>query len=282
MQGAPTPRTGLVDFSCRLFDERAASLDPHELDLTAQRWFDQMAEHGPEHIVAIATGADELAASEHAVKGSRGRLTAFGGLAEGSDEALEALSRALMQQRIRGLVLVPGLCGYTLRDPRLTALFELASSLRAPVLVRCGLPPAALRDRPGSTLDMHAANPLELAPLADRFPLVPFVIQSFGAGFLREALMVGELCENVLLGTSAGGAWQRAMPPPFRLEDVFDSALGVFGTERLLFATGSGPAAPGWRSDLATLQREALGALELSAVDTALILAGNARRLLGL
>lgn len=282
MPGAASPRTSLVDFECRLYDELSSGLGQAELELTAGRWFEQMAEHGPSHIVALATSEAELAATTLAVRSSDGRMTAFAASGGSSAEELGRIEKALLQQHIRGLVLYPSVLGFRLDEERLTPLFKLASSLRAPVLVRSGLPPAALRDRAGTRLDMLAANPLELAPIADRYPLIPFVVSAFGAGFFREVLMLGELCENVHLGTAASGAWLRTLPPETHLEDLFERALAVFGSDRLLFATGSGPAAPGWRSDLATLQREALGALALSPADRALILAGNAQRLLGL
>jgi len=282
MLGTPSPRTGLIDFECRLFDEVSASLGEHELDLVAGRWFEQMAEHGPEHIVALATTQMELVATTQAVRSSKGRLTAFAAANPRKPRDLAHVEKALVQQHIRGLVLYPSVHGFRLGEDSLTPLLEIASTLRAPVMVRCGLPPAALRDRASTQLDMLAANPLDVAKVADRYPLIPFVISSFGAGFFREALMVGELCENVHLGTAAEGAWRRTLTHHHNLEDLAERALGVYGAERLLFATGSGPAAPGWRSDHATLQREALGALSLSPADRALILAGNAQRLLGL
>ena len=66
------------------------------------------------------------------------------------------------------------------------------------------------------------------------------------------------------------------------LDDVFDRALGVFGSERVLFGTDSSVFPRGWRQDLYTLQREALGALGGSEVDRGRIFGRNAAQLLGL
>ena len=57
-------------------------------------------------------------------------------------------------------------------------------------------------------------------------------------------------------------------------------ALGVFGPQRILFGTDSCTFPRGWRSELLVSQREAMERCGLSGDETALILAGNAERLL--
>ena len=168
--------------------------------------------------------------------------------------------------------------------PEVDGLLEVAATTGVPVVVHCGLLAATQRDELAMvpTLDINLGNPLSILPAAVRHPGVRFVIPHFGAGFFRETLMAGEMCENVHVDTSSGNSWIRTQPSDLRLEDVFERALGVFGPSRILFGTDSQPTAPGWRRDLFTLQREALGALEVPARDQMLIFRDNARRLLAL
>ena len=69
-------------------------------------------------------------------------------------------------------------------------------------------------------------NPLALMQVALAFPSVPFIVPHFGAGFLREALMLAEGCGNVYLDTSSSNAWMRYLPG-VTLQQVFNALLGV-------------------------------------------------------
>jgi len=55
---------------------------------------------------------------------------------------------------------------------------------------------------------------------------VPIIVPHFGAGPLREALMVADLCSNVLLDTSSSNGWIK-YTPGLTLPAVFRQALAV-------------------------------------------------------
>ncbi len=130
--------------------------------------------------------------------------------------------------------------------------------------------------------DLAYANPLDLIPAANAFPGVKFIIPHFGAGFLRETLMAGSMCDNIYVDTSSSNSWMATQSPPISLEDVFRAALDVFGTERILFGTDSCTFPRGWRHDLMAAQWDALEACGLARDEKMTIFAGNAARLLGL
>lgn len=264
----------LIDFACRLFaDEADSNLD---------RWLEQMREQGPDHIVAQALLPNEIKRVIAAAESDPGNFTAHAAFDPRDSEVSFQVIQALAQRDLHGALLFPGVHGFRLDDERLAGLFEVAGSNGSVITVHCGMPPAVLRDLPGAQINMLAANPLELIPIADRHPEIPFIIPSFGAGFFRELLIAGDVCENIHTSSAGSGAWLRTQSAPMTLEDVIERSIGVFGAERVLFATGSSSTTPGWRSDLATLQREAMGALEMKPADMAQILAGNALRLLDL
>ena len=95
---------------------------------------------------------------------------------------------------------------------------------------------------------MRFSNPLDLHAIALRYPGLPFVIPHFGAGYLREALMLADLCPNVYLDTSSSNSWMRY--EGLDLKTVFRRALDVVGPGRLLFGTDSSFFPRGWNYDI--------------------------------
>ena len=73
------------------------------------------------------------------------------------------------------------------------------------MFVHCGALSVGVRKKLGlpSLFDMRYSNPLDVHPVAHRFPSLRFIVPHFGAGLFREALMLADLCPNVWLDTSA-------------------------------------------------------------------------------
>ena len=129
------------------------------------------------------------------------------------------------------------------------------------LFVHCGVLTVGIRRKLGlpSRFDMRFSNPLDLHAIALAHPRLPIVVPHFGAGMFREALMLADLCPNVVLDTSSSNHWID-YHPGLTLVDVFRQALLVAGPSRLLFGTdssffprgwnrgGVGRAAPGARS----------------------------------
>lgn len=271
----------MIDLHCRLFDARCApGIDADELERLLAPWLEQLSGKGPSHVVAHAHTPGERALTIRAAQAHPDRFTALGAVDPGAPDDVAEVLRALDAGELRGIALHPSVAGFDLADPAVAELLSACQPMRALVVVRTGLPPAVLRDAAGVRWNLRGLDPLGVVPLADRFPDLTFVLPSYGGGFLREALMVGALCDNVLLDTTPP-AWLALQASEVTLEDVLERTLAVYGADRLCFATGSTSASPGWRGDLATVQREALGALEVRARDCARILDGNARALLG-
>ena len=130
--------------------------------------------------------------------------------------------------------------------------------------------------------DLNYANPLGLIPAANAHPRTTFVVPHFGAGFLRETLMAGSQCANVVVDTSSSNSWIATQATKLTLRDVFERALGVFGPERILFGTDSNTFPTGWRADRRDEQLEIVRALGIPRADVEAIFANNARRLLAL
>jgi len=80
-----------------------------------------------------------------------------------------------------------------------------------------------------------ATNPIDLSSRGNGNPQVNFVIPHFGAGYLKEALMVASQCSNVDLDTPAATVDAYS---GVDLKEVFGRALAAAGPQRLTFWDG--------------------------------------------
>lgn len=194
-------------------------------------------------------------------------------------DAAERLRSAAANPHLHCMCLFPAMHTYSITDKRLVPLLERASDYRMAVFVHCGTLSIGVRKKLGlsSQFDMRFSNPLDIHPVALHFPQVQFIIPHFGAGMLREALMLAELCPNVSLDTSSSNRWIRY--ENLNLRDVFSRSIEVAGVERLLFGTDSSFFPRGWNAEILEQQTTALYELGLSKEQAEQILCINLERL---
>jgi predicted TIM-barrel fold metal-dependent hydrolase len=114
--------------------------------------------------------------------------------------------------------------------------------------------------------------------VAASYPTVPIIIPHFGAGFFREALMVADLCPNVLLDSSSSNGWIK-YHQGLTLGSVFQQSLAVVGADRLLFGSDSSFFPRGWVSDVFAQQTRTLDEIGASVSDRDKIFGGTFERL---
>jgi hypothetical protein len=200
-------------------------------------------------------------------------------LAEGAAKRAEAGLKA----GLRGICLMQAMHGFSVADERVRPVLDAAASVPGTVVfVHCGVLSVGVRKRLGlaSPFDMRFSDPLNVHAAALHYPELRFVIPHFGAGHFREALMVADLCPNVLLDTSSSNSWTKYLSPPPTLEQVFEQALAVAGPGRLLFGTDSSFFPRGWHDAVFDRQVAALQAVGAGAPEAGAILGGNLTRLL--
>lgn len=199
-------------------------------------------------------------------------------------DALAQVESALASGRIRGLCFFPAMHCYGIQDPRADALLQLAAAKPGTVaFVHCGVLSVGVRKKLGlpSLFDMRFSNPIDLHAVALRYPGLKFVIPHFGAGYLREALMVCDLCPNVYLDTSSSNNWMRYEEAHLDLRTVFRRALDVAGPRRLLFGTDSSFFPRGWNKPIFDAQSRALYEIGIEAAEARLIFHDNLTSLFG-
>lgn len=248
----------------------------------AADWEAELDRHGVASTVLMASvPGDEHAAADVV----RARPERFHGYFMFNPLEAKAVARAqrAFELGLQGLCLFPAMQRYSIQDEGLAPIFEVASrTAGAVVFVHCGVLSVGVRKKLGlpSRFDMSRSNPLDLHRVALEFPKLNFVIPHFGAGFFREALMLGDLCPNVYVDTSSSNSWTKYLTPEPSLDEAFRQALSVFGPDRLLFGTDSSFFPRGWNRAVFDAQTQTLERIGVSEETARKILGGNLARLL--
>jgi len=232
--------------------------DPRQL---ADAWAHELDIHGVEKAALIASVPHDGGSVIAAVRRHPERFYGFMMVNPTSPAPLAQVESALASGPIQALCFFPAMHRYSIQDDRVTALLELlAGRPRTVAFVHCGVLSVGVRKVLGlpSPFDMKYSNPIDVHAVALRFPQLRFVVPHFGAGYLREALMLCDLCPNVYLDTSSSNSWVRYEEAHLDLRTVFRRALDVAGPQRLLFGTDSSFFPRGWNASIFETQSKAL------------------------
>jgi predicted TIM-barrel fold metal-dependent hydrolase len=260
--------------------ERLGWEAPGTPEQLADRWIAELDRHGISRAAIIASVPGDAASVASAISRHPTRLVGFFMADPTQPGAAEAAARAI-DDGLRAICLFPAMHRYSIHDDRAKLLFALAAARPGTaVFVHCGVLSVGVRQKLGlpSPFDIRFGNPLDIHAIALAFPAVPIIVPHFGAGLFREALMVADLCHNVLLDTSSSNSWIK-YAPGLTLAAVFRQALDVLGQDRLLFGSDSSFFPRGWVKAVYEQQVAALDELGCHADTKARIFGGNFDRL---
>jgi predicted TIM-barrel fold metal-dependent hydrolase len=244
---------------------------PDSAEGLGARWVAELDKHGVHKAALIASLPGDADAVALAVAHNPERFVGFFMLDPTRKDAIDYAKRAL-DEGLRTICLFPAMHGYYLHDERVAQVFELAAARRGgtvdrvAVFAHCGVLSVGIRKKLGlpSPFDIRYGNPIDLHGIALRHPAVPIIIPHFGAGMLREALMLADCCPNVHLDSSSSNSWIK-FTPGLTLEHVFKTAFDVVGPERLIFGTDSSFFPRGWNAEIHQKQKSALDTVGVSA-----------------
>jgi predicted TIM-barrel fold metal-dependent hydrolase len=248
------------------------TLPPVDPTRLAERWATELNGHGVERASIIASVPGDESSVLAAANAYPNRFWAYA-MVNPTDP------KAGVEPGLKAICLFPAMHRYSLHDTRVEPLIEQAAAQRSAVFVHCGVLTVGIRKKLGlpSLFDMRFSNPLDLHAIALRHPRTAFLVPHFGAGFFREALMLGDLCPNVYLDTSSSNSWMRY--EGLDLKTVFRRALDVLGPKRLLFGTDSSFFPRGWNAAVFAEQTNVLKDIGVGPADARLILKENLERL---
>lgn len=165
--------------------------------------------------------------------------------------AVAELRRSVLELGMKGLKLHPWTQAFSPNDPMMDPVGEELASLGIPVIFHDGTPPNS--------------SPMQIAYFAMRHPNVICILGHAGLHDLwKEAIYAVERCPNLYLCPSG-------MPP-----HGIQIALERLPIERFLFGSDAGFGHPYWM----TFQLEKIRSMNLSAEKEALVLGGNAERIM--
>jgi predicted TIM-barrel fold metal-dependent hydrolase len=262
-------------FSTRFFaalggDAALATLGwdaPGTADALADRWVAELDRHRVSRAALIATVPGDAASVAAAVRLHRDRFVGFFMVDPTQPDAAATTAAALDTGALSAVCFYPVMHRYSIQGERVRRLFDLAAGRPGTaVFLHCGVLSVGVRKKLGlpSPFDQRFGNPLDLHAVALAYPQVPIIIPHFGAGLFREALMVADLCPNVLLDTSSSNGWMK-YESGLTLGGVFRRALAVVGPDRLLFGTDSSFFPRGWVRDVYEQQSAALDEIDAGA-----------------
>jgi len=257
----------------KTFEERLAELEGMSLEAHARSWLGAFDAAGVQAGAFIAVGEGNEELSQFVAMHPQ-RFIGWGSLSDPRHPDAWRMVARFRATGLSGLKLYPPIQRFLPNDRALYPVYEAAAEAGLPILFHFGI-------TVGAFYDLSFASPLPLSAAVKEFPDVTFVIAHFGAGFLRETLFLAYHTENVCVDTSGTNNWRDYYPGQPSLEQVFRDALRAFGARRILFGTDS-TAYGGYRHHILNEQVAILQRLELSDDDRQAILAGNARRVLGL
>ena len=256
---------------------------PVSADALAARWIVELDRQQVQRAALIASVPGDEESVATAVALAPDRFVGFFMLNPLADDASSRVTRALGPLGLRGVCLFPAMQRYSVHDPRVLAVIDqIANTPGAALFVHCGVLTVGIRRKLmlPSRFDMRFSNPLDLHAIALAHPRLPIIVPHFGAGMFREALMLADLCPNVVLDTSSSNHWID-YHPGLTLTDVFRQALPVAGPSRLLFGSDSSFFPRGWNRAVWDAQFQALKRLNLPEPDIDAITGANFNRLFG-
>jgi len=247
----------------------------------ADRWVAELDANGVTRAALIASIPGDTASVAAAERRHPTRLVGFFMVDPTHSDMTVSAAAALDEDRLRTICLFPAMHRYWLHDERVRSLLDLAAARPGTaVFVHCGVLSVGVRKKLGlpSPFDIRFGNPLDLHAVALAYPSLPIIVPHFGAGLFREALMLADLCPNVILDTSSSNNWIK-YEPGLTLETVFKQSLAVLGPDRLIFGSDSSFFPRGWVKDVYAQQSSVLDALSVGHEVKEKIFGGNFDRI---
>lgn len=254
---------------------------PGSAEQLSDRWVTEFDRAGVSRAALIASAPGDAGSVGAAVRRHPSRFVGFFMVDPTQAEAAVVAAEAIDADGLRAMCLFPAMHRYSIQDERVRRIFDVAKTRPGTaVFVHCGVLSVGVRKKLGlpSPFDIRFGNPLDLHAIAIAYPTVPVIVPHFGAGLFREALMLADLCANVVFDTSSSNAWMKYQPG-LTLPAVFKQALAVVGPDRLVFGSDSSFFPRGWVTDVYAAQSAALDELHVGADVRDKIFSGNFERL---
>ena len=247
--------------------------EPHSDEEQASRWATDLARKGVDRVNFVTGGGNDNLAKVVGLYPDK-----FSGFAHHdpfSEDAPAELERAVKKLGLKGYKVVASAQKRPIDDKAAYPVWEMVEKLGVSVIVHFGILGGG-----GPALDLKNMNPLTLWQVAKDFPQIPFVVPHFGAGLLRELLLLCWSCPNVYIDSSGSNRWMRWMPFDLDLKQLFRRVIESAGADRLIFGSDSSYFPRGFSLPYLREQLKACRSIGLEESSIEKIFYRNAARLL--
>ena len=217
----------------KLWGFAAPESETHSDEEQAGRWIEDLDLKGVERANFVTGGGNDNLSS--IVKLYPDRFSGFAHHNIFSEDAPSELERAVKKLGLRGYKVIASSQTKPIDDKSIYPVWEMVETLKIPVIIHFGV----LGGGGGASYDVRNMNPLTLWDVSKMFPRIPFVIPHFGAGYLRELLLLCWSSPNIYVDTSGSNRWVQWMPFEINLEGLFRKAIETIGPDRLIFGSDS-------------------------------------------
>jgi uncharacterized protein len=236
-----------------------------------EMWLKAMDKNNVEKVVFIALSSgneDFLSFCE-----SSERFVATTTVNPVEENAVDKLDKDI-KRGCKGLKIFATTEGVDIADERAFKVYDYCEENNIPITFHFGV-------SIGRSANLNFGNPLKLSSIVSKYPNLKCIVAHFGAGFLKEALLVMYKNDNVYFDTSGTNNWLEYSPFDWTLEDLFRISLKAVGSKRILFGTDSHRMSEGYRENILKEQMEIVKRLvgEEGVED---IFYGNAKRVFGI
>ncbi|UCE95553.1 MAG: amidohydrolase [Candidatus Bathyarchaeota archaeon] len=199
----------------------------------ARRWATELKNKGVEMVNFVTGGGNDNLSKIVGLNPEK-----FSGFAHHSlfsEDASSELERGIRRLGLKGYKMIASSQMKPIDDKSIYPFWETVEKLEIPVIIHFGV----LGGGGGPSLDLRNMNPLTLWEVAKMFLKIPFIIPHFGAGYLRELLLLCWSCPNVYIDTSGSNRWMQWMPVEMNLNGVIRKTIETVGPDRLIFGSDS-------------------------------------------
>ncbi len=250
--------------------------------LLAKRWIDMLNKWKLERALLIASIPGDEDSVAKSIEAYPDRFSGLFVIDPNSNLLLANATKRLKEDHFKGIVLYPSLYQIGVQDEWLYPLYNLLQDHRALMMVSFGKLILRVREYASMPLNpiVDYSNPLDLIPIAKKFPGITFIIPNFGAGKFEETLSVGKECPNVYVDTAGSNSWIQEHPLKPDMRTVFQKFLEAFGSRRILFGSDSGLLPRGYRYDIVDSQLKLLQEMRIPTTDIKKIFYENLAQLI--
>ncbi len=256
----------------KVWDMKPPSKEYKSDEEIMELWKKEKAEKGIEKIVFV-TGGGNRHLSE--LIGNSEDIIGFAHNDPEEPDSPVKVKRAVEEYGLKGYKLLAPNVKRPLNDESLFPLWEEIEKLEIPVLIHFGILGGG-----AGVVGKKNCNPLMLEDIAKGFPNINFVIPHFGAGYMRELLLLGWACPNVYVDMSGSNQWIKWMPDELSKKTVLAKFIQCFGTEKIIYGTDSSYLPRGYIVDYLKEWMRIFDEISLSEAEISSIMYDNAYKLI--